>query len=196
MQAMRKKAFYFVNAITVYRIVAAPVLLYTILIDEYFLFVYLLGISFFTDLIDGMLARMLNVTSEIGTRLDSIGDDLTVLMAFLALIIFKEEFFHANMYYFLTVFLLFVLQNIVALLKFRKTTSYHTYLAKAAAIFQGLFFLQIFFMPEPMLPLFFLAVICTGLELIEEILLVILMPSWQANVKGLYWVLGKKTVKT
>ena len=192
---MRKKAFYFVNAITVYRIVAAPVLLYTILIDEYTLFIYLLAVSFFTDLIDGMLARMLHVTSDIGTRLDSIGDDLTVLMAFLALIIYKEEFFHANMYYFITVFGLFILQNIFALLKYRKTTSYHTYLAKAAAIFQGLFFLQIFFLPQPMLPLFYLAVIFTGLELLEEILLVYVMPRWQSNVKGLYWVLGKHTAQ-
>jgi len=47
-------------------------------------------------------------------------------------------------------------------------------------------------LPEPVLPLFYAAVILTGLELIEEIIMVSLLPNWEANVKGLYWVLKKK----
>ena len=29
-------------------------------------------------------------------------------------------------------------------------------------------------------------------ELMEEIILVILLPAWETNVKGLYWVIRKK----
>jgi hypothetical protein len=46
-----------VNAVTVYRILAAPVLLILIWKNEYDLFKWLLVVSFFTDAIDGYLAR-------------------------------------------------------------------------------------------------------------------------------------------
>jgi len=32
----------------------------------------------------------------------------------------------------------------------------------------------------------------TALDLVEEIILVLLLPHWQANVKGLYWAITKK----
>jgi CDP-diacylglycerol--glycerol-3-phosphate 3-phosphatidyltransferase len=70
-------------------------------------------------------------------------------------------------------------------------TSFHTYLAKTAALLQGIFLLLVFFTDEPILILFYAAAIVTMLELTEEIILISLLPQWQANVKGIYWVLKK-----
>jgi cardiolipin synthase len=47
-------------------------------------------------------------------------------------------------------------------------------------------------MAEPPLLLFYIAVSVTALQLIEETVLIFLLPEWKTNVKGLYWVLRKK----
>ncbi len=71
-------------------------------------------------------------------------------------------------------------------------TNFHTYLAKTAALLQGVFLILVFFTEEPSLILFYAATVVTMLELIEEIILIRLLPKWQANVKGIYWVLKSK----
>jgi len=56
---------------------------------------------------------------------------------------------------------------------------------------QGVFLILVFFTEHPSLILFYAATIVTLLELIEEIILVGMLPQWQANVKGIYWALKK-----
>ena len=70
-------------------------------------------------------------------------------------------------------------------------TNFHTLLAKTAALLQGVFLIFVFFTEQPSLILFYAATIVTMLELIEEIILVGMLPQWQANVKGIYWTLKK-----
>lgn len=187
-----KKAWYVVNGITMYRIVAAPFLLVLLFTGHYIIFKWLLGVSFFTDLIDGSLARKYKVTSVPGTRLDSIGDDLTILVAMTALFYMKWAFIKQEKILFIILFVLFVLQTVYAVIRYGKITSFHTWLAKTAALLQGIFLLLFFFTDEPNHFLFYAAVFITMLELTEEIILVKLLSHWEANVKGIYWVLKKK----
>ena len=84
---------------------------------------------------------------------------------------------------------LLILQNVLALLKYRKLTSFHTYAAKIAAVLQGIFLLAFFFFEKSAHILFYAAVGITVLDLAEEIILVIVLPEWKVNVKGLYWQL-------
>jgi len=189
---MKTTSYYLINGITFYRLVAAPFLIFLIFTECIDIFKWLLGISFFTDLIDGWLARKFNVASVFGTRLDSIADDLTILAAVTGMIVLKKDFFLSERLILTVLLGLFAVQNIVALIRYKKTTSFHTYFAKVAAILQGTFFIFLFFLPEPLYVLFYAAAIITGIELSEEILLVYYLPEWKANVKGLFWVLKKK----
>ncbi len=188
---MNKTHYRIVNGITIYRILAAPVLFYLAFTQQLDIFKWLLPISYFTDLIDGFLARKLKVMSVLGSRLDSIGDDLTVLASMTGLAIFRPEFIREEKLILIILFSLFLIQIIVAIIRYHKTTSFHTYFAKAAAIFQGTFLILIFLIPKPLLGLFYIAAVITLLELIEEIILVLLLPKWEINVKGLYWVMRK-----
>lgn len=191
-ETTRKQAWYVINGITLYRIVAAPILLILIFTGQFDIFKWLLGISFFTDLIDGFLARRYKVASVLGTRLDSIGDDLTVLVAVIALFVTKMEFIKEQKVIFIILLSLFLIQTLYAFTRYGKITSFHTWLAKTAALLQGVFLLHVFFTDKPNLILFYGAAIITILELTEEIILVSLLPDWQTNVKGIYWVLRKK----
>ena len=189
---MYKQSRYIVNGITWYRIIAAPILLVLIFTKQFDIFKWLLALSFFTDLIDGYLARKYKVVSILGSRLDSIGDDLTVFAAVIGLFVFESEFVRKEFLILIILLLLFVVQTTFALVRYKKISSFHTYLAKSAAILQGLFFILIFLLPEPLYFLFYVAAVVTGIELLEEIILVALLPRWEANVKGLFWVLKRQ----
>ncbi len=190
-----KPSYYVINGITLYRVIAAPILLGLLLEGYYNLFKWLLLLSFFTDFIDGFLARKFKVTSVIGTRLDSIGDDLTVLVAMIGLVKMRPVFVKEQLVFFVILFILFLIQVSLALFRYRKLTSFHTYLAKLAAFAQGIFLLLAFFLDEPLMILFYAAVLITFLELVEEIMMVALIPRWRTNLKGLYWVLKNKRKK-
>ena len=187
-----KQVWYVINGITLYRVIAAPFLLILLFTKHYDIFKWLLGVSFFTDLIDGYLARKFKVTSILGTRLDSIGDDLTVLVGLIALFVLKLEFIKRHVIIFIILLVLFLVQTTYAFIRYRKMTNFHTYLAKTAALLQGVFLILIFFSKEPSLILFYAATVVTMLELTEEIILVRMLPQWKANVKGVYWALKNK----
>ena len=189
---MHKQSYFIINGITVYRIVAAPFLLILIFTGHYDIFKWLLGVSFFTDLIDGYLARRYKVNSILGSRLDSIGDDLTIVCALIGLFVFKSDFIKEEAIILLSLFSLYIIQTVLAFYKYGKITSFHTYLAKIAAILQGVFFVLIFFTKSDFLFLFYLAAVITAVELIEEIIIILFLKKWKANVKGLYWVMKDK----
>ena len=177
-----------------YRLLAAPVLLYLIITRQADLFKWLLALSFFTDAIDGFLARRYKTVSIIGAKLDSIGDDLTVVAGVIGLFVLKPDFIKEELLWLVFIFILFLVQVISAFARYGAFTSYHTYVAKVAAISQGVFLILSFFMPGPSRLLFYIAVILTALDLAEEIILTLLLPKWKANVKGLYWVLKERRI--
>lgn len=183
------KSYYLINGITMYRLVSAPFLL--LLASEGLLdwFRWLVGLSFLTDAIDGPLSRTFKVTSTFGARLDSVADDATVFISIISLWIIRPEFMLDHWVPIACVFLLFGTQTIAALVAYKRITSFHTYMAKTAAVAQAAFFMLIFFQLGPIYLAFYCAIVITGLQLVEEIILVILLPTWKPDVKGLYWVL-------
>ena len=145
---MKKGSYFIVNAITLYRIVTFPLLCALIIFKQPEIFKWLLACSFFTDAIDGHLARRYKVTSLLGAKLDSIGDDLTVFAGLLGIVVFNPEFLKEELILLLFLITLFAIQVIVAFLRYGKTTNFHTYAAKFAAILQGTFLILFFFLPQ------------------------------------------------
>jgi phosphatidylglycerophosphate synthase len=188
----RKASFYVINGITLYRLLATSLLLYFAYAHELEWFKWLLALSFFTDSIDGFLARKFRVVSVLGSRLDSVADDLTVLASMVGLLVFRYEFLVEYRTIFLLLLGLYIIQVTCALIRYRKFTSFHTWSAKFSFLLQGLFFILVFFLPQPPLLLFYAAAAATVIVLVEETTLVFLLPQWQADVKGLYWVLKKR----
>lgn len=187
--AKTRTSYYVINSITMYRLVSAPFLLLIAFMGQLNLFKWLLAFSYFTDAIDGALSRKFNVASVFGSRLDSVADDATVLVSVVALWLFEPDFIRKEWMIIAGLLALFGVQTIAALVAYKKITSFHTYLAKAAAVAQSFFFILFFFGIGPTQTLFYVAATITAFELLEEILLVIILPEWKTNVKGLYWVL-------
>jgi CDP-diacylglycerol--glycerol-3-phosphate 3-phosphatidyltransferase len=188
---MNKPIYYVVNGITLYRLLAAPVLLFFVFTRQLDVFKWLLAASFFTDAIDGYMARRFRVTSEQGSKIDSIADDLTVVAAIAGLFVMRPGFIREQWPVIIPLAVLYGIQLTLALVRYGKISSFHTYLAKGAAVLQGVFLVLAFF-TEPIVPLFYAVALLTAIDLLEEVVLVVLLPRWQVNVKGLYWVWKKK----
>ena len=180
-----------INGITTYRIVAAPVLIVLALTHQLEWFKWLLPVSFFTDAIDGYLARHFKKTSILGAKLDSIGDDLTVLAATVGMFAFHLSFILQHKVLIFGMFGLYIFQVVQSFICYGKLSGFHTYLAKLAAVLQGVFLILSFFTIEPWLSLFYAATIFTIFDLAEEIILGFMLSKWEANVKGIYWVMKR-----
>jgi phosphatidylglycerophosphate synthase len=192
---VNKRAYHIVNGITFYRLLAVPLLLFLIFTGRASLFKWFLAISFFTDALDGFLARRLKVTSEFGSKLDSVADDLTFVAAIVGVVVLKPHFLQHHLFIVIGLAVLFIIETVFALVKYGRMSSFHTYSAKGAAILQDAFLLLLFFLPQPPYVLFYIASFVTAIDLIEEIILIYLLPKWEADVKGLIWVLKKRVNK-
>ncbi|MBT8306861.1 MAG: CDP-alcohol phosphatidyltransferase family protein [Maribacter sp.] len=182
------KNFNIADWFSFYRILAVPLLLSLIWLQEREFFTWFLLISYSTDAIDGFLARKLKISSARGSQLDSIGDQITFVVGLIGLLVFEYEFIAANYVLIPIAFVPYILQMILAFYKYGKTTAFHTYLAKSSAILQSVFILFTLFF-APVYWLFYMMIIIGVLETIEEITLIYMYDNWVKDVKGIYWAL-------
>ena len=173
---------------SLYRVLALPLLLILIVLEERNLFTWFLLISYTTDAIDGRLARSMKISSARGSQLDSLGDQLTLGAALVGLLVFENDFIRQHLTLILIAFIPYLLQMALAYRKYGKATAFHTYLAKLSALAQGIFILWLLFF-GPVYWLFYLMVGLSILETLEEISLIFLYDEWVKDVKGLYWAL-------
>lgn len=178
------------NTLSVYRIIAAPGLLLLIIMDESTLFTWLLLISLISDILDGMIARAFQLQSMLGARLDSIGDMSTFVVAIIGILTFQMAFVREQIVGSCLVLGFYLLQTVVALVKYHKITSFHTILAKINACFQSFFIMTLFIFGFQGW-IFYPMVVVSVITYFEEILLVLLLKEPKSNVGGLWRVLRK-----
>ncbi|MBC8766746.1 CDP-alcohol phosphatidyltransferase family protein [Arenibacter sp. F26102] len=185
------KYFNIADWFSFYRIMAVPILLGLIWVGEREWFSWMLLISYSTDAIDGFLARRLKITSARGSQLDSLGDQITLIIGLIGLVFFENTFIKANYLLILLAFVPYLVQMFIAFVKYGKATAFHTYLAKISAITQGIFILWLLFF-GPVYWLFYVMIVLGVLETIEEITLIFMYDQWVEDVKGYFWALSDK----
>lgn len=177
-----------VNLLTLSRILICPVILLLVFTSHFSLLTsYMLLFAFFTDALDGFLARKLKVTSEQGTKLDSLADDCLFITAIITAIYLKNPVLLANGISILLLLIQYA-AKIVVLWKFHRKIfcGLHTYLNKLAAFFQAAFFIHsLFFLPNA--TLFYFALSITSAAISEEIILIITQKELKQNFKGMFF---------
>ena len=187
---IKKQYFTLPNILSFYRIVAFPFILLLALNGYETAFVILLMINLLTDILDGIIARALNQQTEIGARLDSLADLGTYILAVTGVIVFKASDFAPHLLSFGIFMGLFVLANVLSLLKFKRFPSLHLYSWKIGGYIQGIFFFILFVFGFH--AGFYYFMIGWGiLAFLEHILIQLIIPEMRSNQKGLYWVLKK-----
>lgn len=179
------------NLISLYRLLAFPVILYFAVTGQEKWFVILLCISLVSDVLDGNIARYFKLQTNFGAALDNLADICTYAMALLGLFLFKWTEIEPHawiLYLFLTVF---VLSYFVSFFRFGKIPGLHLYSAVSAGYIQSIFFFVLFvfgFYPW----MYYVAVGWGVIAYIEKIFVLLHLDDIKIGVKGLYWLLKKQ----
>jgi CDP-diacylglycerol--glycerol-3-phosphate 3-phosphatidyltransferase len=176
------------NILTSLRIAAIPVLWWLAVAHRHDAFAALLIACLVGDVADGMLARVLQATSELGALLDSIADTLLFCVAAYGAWVFYPDAVRQHAAGFASILALWIVENGAALLRYGRLSSFHTYLSRIAAYAMGIFIGLLFLMGFHAW-LLYLAVGLLALATAEEFVLLWLLPEWTADVRGVWWVL-------
>ena len=176
-------SFGIANMLSCFRLVAVPFLLYLAWTGKPNSFLILLGFSFFSDLIDGSVARLLNQTSELGAKLDSWGDLATYLTIPICAWWLWPDILKREAFYVLYIIIAYSVPLLTGLLKFGKLPSYHTWAAKASMIILSTTAVTLI-LTGVSWP-FHLAAIAQGLVALEEMIITLRLPQPRSNVRSL-----------
>lgn len=145
-----------------------------------------------TDILDGLIARVFNMQTQIGVKLDSWADIVTCLLAFLAIYVFKWVQIKPYAFPFLIYFIAWLLTYLIAIIRFGGLVGLHTYLFKITGYVQGAF-IVILFVFNFYLLFFYTTVVIGIIACIEEIIIISIIPKPVSNVRGLYWILKNRS---
>ena len=179
------------NALSAYRLLVAPVILYFAVTGAEKPFIILICISLITDILDGFIARRFNLVTKIGAQIDNLADFATYMLAVYGLYRFRWEEVEPHAWLLWLFFAIFFISYFIGWIRFRKMPGLHLYLAVTAAYLQGFFLFMVFavgFWPW----LYFLAMGWGTIAYIEKCFVLMMIDEITPDNKGLYWVLKKK----
>jgi CDP-diacylglycerol--glycerol-3-phosphate 3-phosphatidyltransferase len=180
------------NAVSCLRLALVPLLIALAWRQQSNAFLFALVISFLTDIADGLLARWLKRTTELGAKLDSWGDFATyAALPFCGWWLQPETLRHEVLWLGIGIFS-YVAAVAAGFLKFGRLTSYHTWSGKIAAWIVGGAIL-LFFASGSGWPLR-VAMPIVILTSLEEIIITMALPNSQANVPSLWHALKRRHI--
>jgi CDP-diacylglycerol--glycerol-3-phosphate 3-phosphatidyltransferase len=189
---MQRENFFTVpNLISSYRLFVFPLILYFIIAGNEKLFAIFLIINLLSDFLDGFLARRLKQETEIGAKLDGFADNLTYVLAFIGIFVFRMDDIRPHLVSFIIMIVMLVSTVIVSLIKFRKFPSYHLYTTKAGGYIEGGFFIVLFTIGF-ITPYYYFMLAWAIMGAIECIAINLIIPEMRSDIKGLYWVIKER----
>lgn len=171
------------NALTIGRIIVAPIILVAAWHGRHDVFLWLAVYCMLSDIFDGKIARWMGQASEFGARLDSWADQLMVVSGVLCAMWLQPQLIHSEL-----PFVLFVVGgNFLAIglgwRKFGRLTSYHTTAARLMAYIAGAGAIVAITWGWPWL--FRAGALVAIYSAAEEIAITFTLDAWTANVPSL-----------
>ena len=179
------------NVLSGARALAVPVLFALALLEREAAFTWVLIPALLSDVFDGWIARAFGLESKLGAALDSVADSLMLFVSVYGIWVFHPEVIRAHAWLCGIAVGLWALEDVLALARYRRLSSFHTYLSKVVANLLGFFIGWLFlFGFEPWM--LYLAAGTSIVASLEELALLRVLPEWRADVRGLWWVLREK----
>jgi phosphatidylglycerophosphate synthase len=187
---MKKFLMTLPNALTFLRLILGFILFVIAWIDKETVFVAILIFAFFLDLIDGPIARWTHQTSEFGSWLDSLAD-FSVYMAFIfgAWWLWPEIILRELLYVCL-LSISIVVPVLIGYIKFRRGSSYHTWMVKFAVVCMAPSSI-ILFVGGSAWPFQIASIICFFAG-IEEIMVTLVLDKPRSDVRSIIHILKEQ----
>ena len=179
------------NVLSGARALAVPVLLVLALLGRETAYTWVLIPALLSDIFDGWIARAFGLESKLGAALDSVADSLMLFVSVYGIWVFHPEVIREHEWLCGIAVGLWALEDLLALARYGRLSSFHTWSSKAAGTLLVVFVYFLFldgFNPG----LFYLAIGTAVLSSLEEYALIALVPEWRSNVRGIWVVLGER----
>lgn len=186
--AKRPTVYTISNGMSLYRLLASPVIVWAALSGQRTLFLWLMVVSLATDAVDGIIARWRDEETRIGARLDALADSLTLVAGLTGVWVFERVPFIENPRWLLMFLAALALATLVTLVKFRRLPAFHLYSFKIADIGLTAFFAAVFligFSPWA----YAAAMSFATLAALEIVAVALVIDRFEPDLKGLWWVL-------
>jgi len=185
LKSLKKYSWYTVpNFLSSSRIIIAPFLILMAYRGWRTLFFIFFAVSLLTDALDGYLARKLNQTSELGSKLDGWADLVTWITALICFFILWPELAKREVFYAIFAISVYILPVVIGFLKYKSVPIYHCYSAKFQAIFMSV---SVFIMLLTGNSICFrCAAITQSFAALEDIAITLLLPRCYHNVLS-FW---------
>ncbi len=175
------------NLLSSLRLVLGPVLLHIAWRGDQEGFLAVLILAFFLDLVDGPIARLTGQVTELGPKLDSWADfSIYMALPIGAWWLWPEIIIRESVFVALTIISI-IIPALVGFIKFRQSTSYHTWLTKFAVVCMAPSVI-ILFMEGPAWPFQVSSVICV-IAGIEGILITLISKHRVSDARTIFHVL-------
>jgi phosphatidylglycerophosphate synthase len=175
------------NALSLVRVACAPVLVWMAVAGEQSIYTWVLVPALLTDAADGWIARGFGLQSRLGARLDSLGDSLIWCACLAGLLAFQRDVLMAHRWLIGAVIAGWMIENVLAWLRYRRLSSFHTALSKIAGVLLSVY-IGVLFLFGHCNGLLWAAATASLLASAEELWLLALLPQWRADVKGVWWL--------
>jgi CDP-diacylglycerol--glycerol-3-phosphate 3-phosphatidyltransferase len=179
------------NVLSGARLLAVPALAVLAWLGYERAFTWVLIPALLTDIADGLVARLYGLESRLGAILDSVADTGLMFVSVYGIWAFYPEVLREHAWLCGTAVGLWLLEDLLALARYGRLSSFHTYLSKIVANVLGVFIGWLFlFGFEP-----WLLYVAAGMSIaasLEELALLAVLPKWRADVRGLWWVLREE----
>lgn len=179
------------NALSVARILAAPLLVLLAVTGHETAFTWVLVPALLSDIADGLIARVFQLQSKLGALLDSVADTLLLFASIGGIWSFHREVIDQHALAGILLVGAWLLENIVALIRYGQLSSFHTYVSKVAGYLLGIF-VGVLFVFGFHSWLLYAAVGVSVLGNLEELALLKMLPEWRPDVRGIIWILRER----
>lgn len=179
------------NLLTGSRFLFAPFLLWLAWFGHGNAFLIALALTFLTDALDGLIARLTRQVTQFGAKLDSWADLATYLAVGFGTWWLWRDIVHREDIYVYIIIACFIMPLTYSYIKFGKSTSYHTWLAKLSAILVAIGIYPLF-IADIVWP-FRVAVAIYIITAIEQMAITAILTVPTTNINTIFQLIGKHT---
>jgi CDP-diacylglycerol--glycerol-3-phosphate 3-phosphatidyltransferase len=151
-----------------------------------------LAVAAVTDVLDGRLARRMNLITSFGSKLDGFADVAINVSAVGWLLVLRPDVLEDHPFYFVVLSVVSVVTLISGWAKFGRLADFHLNSGRAAGVVAYLFLINLFAFDWYAAPLFYALMVLTGIVAIEAIMVIATRDSIDQGVPSplAAWLFG------
>lgn len=180
------------NLLSGARIALMPALLLAAILGSRTWFIVILAISLSTDALDGFFARRLNAYTDLGRKLDSAADYVTLLTGAAGIALLWPDIMHRELPWVIAGLCAFFAVLVFGFMRFGRALGYHTWATKVLAMGTALSLIPL--LSEKTDVPFHVAVVLQFFASAEQIAIALLLPDYQGDMQTVWhaWRLRKQ----